>query len=372
MNNTRPLNKAWKQEPNSNVQHRSQRSFQVTCPAPREVWHELLQQDSEVLPLQSPEWIDCICTLAGYKDASRLYEFSDGQQLVMPAVKRKGFPEFVSVQASLPDGWGWGGVIAKRNLTPEDLAAVFEDLSRSFFLSMSICPNPRHGELWKTALPEGIKAVPRRAHVLDLEGGFDRIWKERFASKTRNKMRNAEKANLRVECDTTGRLVPVFYELFRRSVDRWAEQQHEPRWLAHRRADMHDPIAKIQLISRVMGKACRIYVAWHEGLPVAAAVVLLGSNADYTMGAMDKERAAPVYANDLIQKLAIEDACQAGCRYYHMGESGVSVGMSEFKERLGAQVYPYDAYRLERFPVSELEKGLRRVVKRAIGFKDAY
>lgn len=366
------LTREGKQEANLNAQPPSQRSFQVTSPAPREVWRELLQQDPEVLPLQSPEWIDCICTLAGYEDASRLYEFSDGQQLLMPAVKRKGFPKLVSVQASLPDTWGWGGIIARRDLSSEDLADVFKDLSKSPFLTMSICPNPRRGELWRAALPAGIMAIPRRAHVIDLEGGFDRVWKVRFASKTRNKMRKAEKSNLRVECDTMGRLVPVFYELFRRSVDRWAEQQHEPRWLAHRRADMHDPIAKIRHISQAMGEACRIYVAWHEGLPVAAAVVLLGSNADYTMGAMDKERAAPVCANDLIQKLAIEDACRAGCRYYHMGESGASVGMSEFKERLGAQVYPYDAYRLERFPVSKLDKGLRNVIKRVIGFKDAY
>ncbi len=90
------------------------------------------------------------------------------------------------------------------------------------------------------------------------------------------------------------------------------------------------------------------------------------------MGAMDKERAAPVHANDLIQKLAIEDACLAGCRYYHMGESGTSVGMSEFKERLGAQAYTYETYRLERFPVSKLDRALRSVVKRAIGFKESY
>lgn len=358
-----------RREPRLHLHPNNQRSVHVTSPAPREVWRKLLQHDPEVLPLQSPEWIDCICMLKGYEDASRLYEFSDGQQLLMPAVKRRGFPKFTSVQASLPDGWGWGGVISRYSLTTQDLAAVFEDLAKSPFITMSICPNPRRGELWRAALPAGVMAVPRRAHVLDLEGGFDRVWKDRFTPRVRQQIRRAEKSDVHVECDTTGKLVPVFYELYRRSVDRWAEQQHEPRWLARRRAD---PIAKVQQLAQTMGETCRIWVAWHEGLPVAASIVLLGFNADYIMGAMDKERAAPVYANALIQKLAIEDACRAGCHLYHMGESGASEGISKFKERFGAQAYTYNAYRLERFPISKINKGLKSVVKRAIGFKDAY
>jgi lipid II:glycine glycyltransferase (peptidoglycan interpeptide bridge formation enzyme) len=99
--------------------------------------------------------------------------------------------------------------------------------------------------------------------------------------------------------------------------------------------------------------------------------MLIGTNSDEIMGAMDKPLAAPVNANDLLQKAVIEHACRAGCRYHHLGESGESVGLAQFKERFGAQAYPYEEYRLERLPVSRLDMGLRGVVKRAIGFKDA-
>ncbi len=346
------------------------RSYQVTSPAPREVWRRLLEHDPEALPSQSPDWLDCICTYQGYRDASRLYTLADGQQLLLPVVKRKYVPDFASVQASLPHAWGTGGVLTQQPLGPEELAAVFEDLASQPFLSMGIVPNPRQGKLWRVAQPEGCVSISRRAHVLDLEGGFNHVWQKRFAAKTRNKVRQAERSGLVVECDTSGRLIPVFYELFRRSVDRWAEQQHEPRWLARQRAEKRDPLSKLVHIARHLGEVCRVWVAWRGDRPAAAILVMVGHNADYMMGAMDKELAAPTNANDLLQKNAIEDACRAGCRFYHMGESGESAGIAAFKERFGARAYPYDEYRLERLPLNRIDRSLRGLVKRAIGFRD--
>jgi len=213
-------------------------------------------------------------------------------------------------------------------------------------------------------------AIPRRAHVLDLGGGFDRVWREQFSKTARRMVRKAEQAGVVIECDTTGRLVPVFYDLHRRSVDRWAEQQREPKWLAHWRANQRDPLGKLEHIARYMGDACRVWVAWQGDHPVATSLVLLNGNADDMMGAMDKERSAPVQANYLLLRHTIEDACRRGCQWYHLGESGASQGLATFKEHFGAEAYDYEEYRHERLPLSRLDRGLRGVVKRAIGFKD--
>lgn len=347
------------------------RPYEVSCPAPRALWLELYSRDPEALPSQAPAWLDCLCSFGGYKDASRLYTFSDGQQLLMPMVRRKGLPSPVAVQASFPYAWSVGGVLARRSLQVEDLQAVFDDLAATPFLITRIFPNPRQGELWRAAQPSRVTVIPRRAHVLDLEGGFGKVWGERFASNTRNKVRKAEKLGVEVECDTSGRAIPIFYELYRRSIDRWAEQQHEPRWLAHQRAEQRDPRRKLEHISRSLGETCQVWVARHAGQPVAAILVFSGVNADYAMGAMDKALAAPVYASNLIQKLAIEKACETGCRLYHMGESGTSEGIARFKESLGAQSYPYSEYRLERLPLTRIDRNLRGAVKRLIGFQDA-
>ena len=98
--------------------------------------------------------------------------------------------------------------------------------------------------------------------------------------------------------------------------------------------------------------------------------VLQDANANYTRGAMDKEVAGPTRANYLLQQLAIEQACEAGCRHYHMGESGTSASMAQFKTRFGARPFPYAEYHLERLPLTAADHHLRTAVKRILRFRD--
>jgi hypothetical protein len=117
--------------------------------------------------------------------------------------------------------------------------------------------------------------------------------------------------------------------------------------------------------------ACRISVAWTpEGEPAAAILVLQGRNAHYTRGMMNKDLAGPTRANYLLHKIAIEDACTAGCRHYHMGESGPSSSLAQFKTRFGASPHPYAEYHLERLPITALDQRARGVVKRIVGFRE--
>jgi hypothetical protein len=342
----------------------------VVTPAPRAVWLDLLKADAQALVTQTPTWLDFVCNAAGYEDASRLYTLQGGRQLILPLVRRKGWPHSLTTQASLPNAWGVGGMLATGPLRSEDVAAMWADLARQPFLRTVVRPNPLAAEAWAVGQPKGVIAVPRLAHVLDLEGGFDRVWTTRFRSKTRNAVRKAERSGLDVECDTSGKLVPIFYDLLRKSIDRWARQQHEPLPLARWRGRQRDPLRKFQLAAKALKDACRIWVAWHDGRPAATILVLQGANACYTRGAMDKEVAGPTQANDLLHRLAIEEACLAGCRYYHMGESGASTSLALFKKGFGASAHPYAEYRLERLPITAMDDQLRGVVKRLLRFKD--
>ena len=344
--------------------------FTVVSPVPRDVWGDLIQSDPEALPYQSPAWSDAICATGEYDDVSRLYEFAGGQQLLLPLVRRRGLPAAFAWESSLPPGWGMGGLIARQPLIPQDVGRVFADLVNRSPLHTGVRPNPRTGAVWAAAQPAGIVAIPRVAHVLDLDGGFDVVWSRRFTKSTRTRIRRAERSGLVVECDSSGKLMPVFYDLFRRSIDRWAEQQHEPRLLAHWRNEQRDSQRKIETIARVLGEACRIWAAWWRGQPVAALLLLQGTNVNDARSVMDKELAAPVCANDLLLSLAIEEACRAGCRYYHLGESGDSAGLHHFKSRFGAVPYAYAEYHIERWPITRFERRLRGLVKRLIGFRD--
>ncbi|WP_345602684.1 GNAT family N-acetyltransferase [Pseudonocardia adelaidensis] len=343
-------------------------------PVARDMWHQLLGADRDALPSQGPEWIECLCADAGYRDASRVYQMPDGRQAILPLVRRTGVPSALAALQSMPKSWGFGGLIAPHGLTDDLASAVLDDLSEPLMCRVRLRPNPLHASIWSRAVADHrwVRAAACQAHVLDLAGGFDAVWRQRFRSGTRTKVRRAERLGVVVRTDTSGELVEVFHALLARSFDRWAEQQHEPRWLARRRGGRRDPVEKFRALADKLGPQCRISVAWYRGHPAAAILVLRNAHvAHYTRGAMDKALAAQSYANYLLHKIAIEEACDSGCHVYQMGESGTSPGLSRFKGHFGAECHQYAEYLIERVPVSRADRLFRAAVKRSIGFRDA-
>lgn len=291
-----------------------------------------------------------------------------GRRAVLPLVRRVGLPGPAAAEASLPESWGMGGLVASEGVRAADVSAAFADLAARPALRISIRPSPLHASYWDEARPRRAIAVPRLAHVLDLDGGFGTVWAQRFSGTARTAVRKAERLRVTAECDS--KLLPVFYALWERSLERWAAQQHEPAGLARWRGHRRDPYGKLERIAGTLGDACRVWVAWHDGEPAAALIVLQGANAHYTRGAMDKDLAGPTRANYLLHRVAIEEACAAGCRSYHMGESGSSESLAQFKTRFGARPHPYAEYRLERVPFTAIDGRLRGAVKRVIRFRD--
>lgn len=348
-------------------------TVRVHSPAPRDVWRDVYAADIEAMPTQSPEWVDCLTATGRFQDVSRLYEISGGGLAVLPMVRAR-FGSHLCTTHSMPVSWGYGGLVASQELLSEALtSAVLQDLSQSGSLRVHLRPNPLQATDWAPiAEHRGITAVPSRAHVLDLDGGFDTVWNSRFKSALRREVRRAEEAGVVVETDCGGELVPVFYDLMLKSFDRWAARQREPKWLARARGRRRDSLQKFRTVAQRMAGGCQISVAWYDGRPAAAILVLRGGRvAHYTRGAMDTDVAVPVKVNSLLHKTAIAAACRDGCRRYHMGDSGFSAGLAQFKTRFGAQQYDFAEYWIERLPVYRFSRAARTAVKTTIGFRDA-
>jgi hypothetical protein len=176
-------------------------------------------------------------------------------------------------------------------------------------------------------------------------------------------VRRAERAGVTVECDDTGKLVPVFQDLYAKSVDRWARREGQPLALARFRARRREPESKLHTVAAVFEAGCRIYAAFIDGRAVAAIVVLYGTKtAAYWRGAMDEDLAGRTYANYLLHRTAIEDAATAGCTAYNMGDSAPGSPLALFKSRFGAVEQSYASYRIERFAVTSVADRLRRWV----------
>jgi Acetyltransferase (GNAT) domain len=342
-------------------------SLRVLSPAPRDVWNELIDADPRALVSHTPRWTDIVCAVTGARDVSRLYEFGDGTRLVLPLVRATRSP--YPLEASFPAAWGFGGVIGAEP-SAQQLREVVEDLRSRPLVRTRVRPNPLSGSIWREGASRGTTTIARRAHVLDIRDGFDAVWRHGFSKGARSAVRRAERLGVDVELDTSGRLGAVFRTLYDRSVERWARRQHEPLQLARWRARRREPLEKFTELPRRLGSAGRLWVAWTDGRPAAAIFVLQGRNAHYTRGAMDEELAGRTRASYLLQSLAIEDACRAGCRWYHMGESGLSRGLAQFKEALGGRPVDYSEYLLERLPVNRFDSGTRTIAKRALRFRD--
>jgi hypothetical protein len=341
----------------------------VTSPVSRRQWETVYGRDPAALIPQSPAWIECL-EASGYEDATRMYESASGWQGVLPMVRRTGrLPRHLAPQLSMPPAWGMGGLVCESPPSSGDLAAVAADVRSLRAVSTRIRPNPLHADRWAGLRGSRVREIPHLAHVIDLDGGAARVW-QRMTKKGRQGVQRGERRGVEIECDTTGRLVPVFYDLLMLSIERWAAAQHEPLAVARLRARRRDPLEKFQRLARALGEAMRVWVAWKDGEPAAALIVLVGANATDTRGAMNKALAASANANDLLQWRAIEDACRAGCRHYHLGESGASRSLAHFKEKFAARPVAYTEYVVERLPLYEADAVARGAVKRAMRFRD--
>jgi hypothetical protein len=334
---------------------RMRRRERVTEPAPRDVWNELLVQDPSALVMQTPEWFDCICASGEYSDASRLYEFPEGRRLVLPLVRRSLLGDRASTMHSPPSTWGFGGVVCDGPIAPGDLETVFADLASSSALRTTLLSNPLQAADWDAAAPASVRTTRRTAHVLDLEGGFERVWSERFPSATRTKIRKAERGAVVVRSGSAT-FIPIFYDVYVRWAVQHARVRGIPAPLARLRSERREPIAKFTLLARALGERFRIWAAFVDGSPAAALILLVqGEDAIYWRGYSDRALAGTTRSTDLLQRAAIEDACAAGCRRYHMGESSNVASLMHFKERFGAKPMPYGQYRLEKLPLTPLE-----------------
>jgi hypothetical protein len=340
----------------------------VTSPVPRKKWESLMANDLGALPEQAPEWIDALVATSRHRDASRLYSFADGSEVLLPLVERRGMAGVGGLLESYPHGWGMGGLIgaeADSSMT----RAILQDLRSLGQQRIAIRPDPRRWAAWADAVDERVFCIPRRAHVVDLTGGEDAVW-ARMSKSARRGVRNAERLGVHIESGRSDALLRKYYSMFLLSVDRWANHQHEPRALAHARARYRDPLAKLQSMSEHLGDNLIVTLAYIDGKPATGSITLLAGTAHDTRSAMDRELVGSSGAGDLVQWTTLKLACERGCSAYHLGESGQSANLSLFKEKFGARPYDYAELRIDRLPWTRADLALRSAVKRVLGFRD--
>ena len=195
--------------------------------------------DPGATALQTPEYLDAVVAATGGRDVSRLYQLRDGRQLVLPLVRQRSCPG-CTLDADYPGGYGHGGMLATGGLRADDVRTVVADL-RGQALSIRIGGGHHTAEQWSAGLMPGVVEIRRSVEVLELDRGYA----DDLEALPRRPVRRHDPAEasqggaarVEIERDTTGRLVPVFHDIYRAWVERWIPPSGLPPrcWPAGRR-----------------------------------------------------------------------------------------------------------------------------------------
>lgn len=330
-------------------------------------WQTVCDTDPTSLPEQSPAWITAVCASGSFEDASRSYVAEDGRRFVLPLVRRRG-PRGVGGQLwSMPEAWGIGGLVGT-GLDRYVVDEVVDDLRSLRVARASIRIDPLDEPHWgHLAEDPRVLRIPRRAHVLAVHDDEDRQLAE-LGRTCRNRLHRSTRNGVTVEVVPGPAAIAQHRALFECSLRRWSGRTGEPEWLAARRAQWRDPVERLYAMAAHLGDRFAVVVGRVDGVPAASAVVLLGPTTRYTRGATDAAVAGTTGVTVAVQWAAIGLARRFGSTTYNMGESGDAVGLSRFKESLGAVAVPYAEYRIERLPFTRADALARRAVKRIVGF----
>jgi Acetyltransferase (GNAT) domain len=346
------------------------RPVRVSTMVPVGVWEKVAGADPSTMPFQTPAWRDCVCS-GRWRDASRLYELADGRQLVLMAARRS-LPGLPAVEASWPHGCGTGGVLAPGGVRPDEVDLVCADLARRRVLSATVRPAFGAAPAWSRARA-GSAAIPRKVHVAYLETPFEDYWARAVPAKVRSNLRGArrhlERAGITFTAGNSPDLVRAFYDTYLAWIGRRARQRKVPRALAGWQARRAEPLAKFTAVAGRLGADCRIQVAWQDGRAVGAAISLhtASSAVGWRMYA-DRSLPARFRLTEVLIEESLRYACESGCEYLEMGESGGLDALASVKARFGGQVFPLAEYYHEWLPLSPALAAFQSARRRAEGF----
>jgi hypothetical protein len=346
------------------------RVVEVSSPVGDADWDRIVAEDPSAMADHARDWFVALLSRGPWRDASRRYVFDDGSEVLLPLARRGGTSGRSTIAAGPPASWGFGGPVGRRASEHTVVHSVMADLASLKWLSIRLRGRPETGRLLADVAPPEAIVIPRRAHLLDLDGDLDEVF-ARMRKSTRRMVRRMQDSGSFVVTEGTGTAhLDVLDELRSRSIERWASAQGEPMRLARWRERRWHQAEIMRLIGTELRGGLRTWVASIDGRPAAVNVMASGPTAHIMRSAIDRRLVGSSGIMQYLDWLAIERAKADGSHTVNLGESGTSSSLARYKEGLGARPADYTELRLERYPVTAADTAIRRAVKRVVGFRD--
>jgi len=303
--------------------------------APPDGWADLCARDGHSGLFLRPEWMTVVCR-ADPEFRPGWLAVETGGKLVglwpFTTARRKGFSEVVS----LPFG-SHGGPILDPSAGPgtaRELAAGFRNLAgKPGVVRFEATVFGASADLTAALDTElGAWARPFHTHVIDLTGGFDRLWTDAYDKESRTCVRKSERAGVEVAVETGPEAVDALYAMYLANSREWSESAPYTR-------------AALEAALDVLGDDARIWMARLRGEPLVGNLTLYDrGRTAYPWIAGSSPEARAVRANHLLNDRMLRDACARGFRTWNFGGSAGNPGIEAFKESLGAERRPVLRY----------------------------
>ncbi len=268
-----------------------------------------------------------------------LFEFEDGREALLPAVRHRALGGLIRHYLSSATG-KYGGWISDAELDAEADHQICAWLGR---LSLTVRRNPF------SPYPDGLPCTRSDfTQVLDLRPGFDALMKG-WSRKHVASLAKAHRSGITVHEAGTPDQWREYFAIYQDSVRRWGEStQTVHNWSLFERLQAQDP------------SCVRLWLATHSGRPAAGAICFYHKNhVVYWHGASRQEAMAHCPAFAVLHR-AIERACAAGYRWFDFNPSGGLQGVVHFKAGFGTCRMDTGVYD-RRGPVA---RAVRMVVQR--------
>ena len=297
--------------------------------------HEVISKADYATFFHTSTWAQIIVeNFPEYDIATRGFVLEDGSRAILPMLAKKvgarGF--FKSYYSMIPGVYG--GVIAERPLSNEELSTIYGSLMNAGTVQLIIWGNPYR----ESHLADGCDCRPRFTHVVDLEGGFERVLGN-YNRGARSNTNKARKAGIQVSIATTLNEYKEYYAVYEETLKRWGDN-----------ATSAYPFGLFQSVFQraskrgILNADLKLWVARLDERIIAGALIFYcNQHVVYWQGAALSDY-FKYRANNLLQTEIIKHACEAAYKYYDFNPSGDNEGVVRFKESFGAERVEFKAY----------------------------
>lgn len=286
----------------------------------QKLWDNIVLNADGSTYFHTYEWSKIIeQSFPNYLIATKAFVFDNSITAILPLMQSKRFFGFRKSYISMVPGV-YGGLISNKRLIPEQVDEIYNHVVKKCS-NLRVIGNPyiEHN------MPAFFHKDDMFTHVLDLENGFETIWKN-YSKGHRYNIRKAKKDGVYIKLGESLEDYKAYYNIYQDSLKRWGDK-----------ATSRYKFNLFENIYNSKSKNIKLFLALVDKKIISGALLFYcGNHIVWWHGATLSDFFKHYPAN-FLQNEIIKESCESGHKYYDLNPSGGHEGVMKFKDGFGAK-----------------------------------